>query len=77
MESERKNILYGEIKVKDKKGIKTIKEAVFREDATHYKKMEIVEVVSFKIVGQTNPLKSYTEVKASNEKRNNITGAYE
>lgn len=75
--NERKNILYGEIKVKDKKGIKTIKKAVFKEDATHYKKMEIVEVVSFKIVGQTNTLKSYTEVKANQLSKRDKMGGYE
>lgn len=77
MESERKNILYGEIKVKDKKGIKTIKEAVFREDATHYKKMEIVEVVSFKIVGQTHINNGYSEAKANQLSKRDKLGGYE
>jgi hypothetical protein len=39
--------------------------------------MIIKKILTFKIVGQTNISKSYTEVKASDEKRNNITGAYE
>lgn len=51
--------------------------AVFTECATHYKGFEIVKVVSIKFVGKTNESKEYTEVKSSNEKRNNITGAYE
>lgn len=73
----RKNICFGTISVKDKKSNKTINNAVFTEGATHYKGFEIVEIISFKFVGKTNGSKEYTEVKASNEKRNNITGAYE
>ena len=74
---ERRNILFGEIIVFDGNKNKSVKNAVWTEGKDEYKKMKIVEVISFKIVGQTNPLKSYTEVKASDEKRNNITGAYE
>jgi hypothetical protein len=74
---ERKNILFGDIIVKSSKGKQTIKDAVFTEGDTEYKKMPIVEVLSFKIVGKTSLNKSYTEAKASDEKRNEITGAYE
>ncbi len=73
----KKNILYGDIVVIDGKKEKTLKEVVFTEGDTIYKKMIIKKILTFKIVGQTNILKSYTEVKASDEKRNNITGAYE
>jgi len=73
----KKNILYGDIIVIDGKKEKTLKEVVFTEGDTIYKKMIIKKILTFKIVGQTNISKSYTEVKASDEKRNNITGAYE
>jgi hypothetical protein len=73
----KQNILYGDIIVIDGKKEKTLKEVVFTEGDTIYKKMIIKKILTFKIVGQTNILKSYTEVKASDEKRNNITGAYE
>lgn len=74
---KRKDILFGELLVKDKKETKTIKDAVFLLDDKIYKGMEIIKVISYKKVGKTNASKEYTEVKASNEKRNNITGAYE
>jgi hypothetical protein len=73
----KKNILYGDIVVIDGKKEKILKEVVFTEGDTIYKKMIIKKILTFKIVGQTNISKSYTEVKASDEKRNNITGAYE
>ena len=73
----RQNILFGEIIVMDKKKEITVKNAVFCQGDLIYKKMPIKKVLNFKIVGQTNINKDYTEVKASEEKRNNITGAYE
>ena len=73
----KKNILFGTIKVFD--GIKyiTVENAVFKEDSKEYKKMSIIDIIKFEVIGQTNISKKYTEVKASNEKRNKITGAYE
>lgn len=73
----KKNILFGDLIVIDGKKEKIIKEAVFSEGQEVYKKMTIKKVLNFKIVGQKNESKSYTEVKASDEKRNKITGAYE
>lgn len=73
----RKNICFGTIEVKNKKSNKIIENAVFTEGAINYKEYEIVKIISFKYVGKTNENKGFTEVKASNEKRNNITGAYE
>lgn len=73
----RKNILFGDIIVIDKKKDKTIRDAVFCEGDLIYKKLPIKKILSSKIVGKTNISKAYTEVKASEEKRNNITGAYE
>jgi hypothetical protein len=73
----RKNILFGNLEVFDGKKKIIIQEAVFTEGAQFYKKMNIIKIHSFKIVGQTHILKDYTNVKKSNEARNKITGAYE
>lgn len=73
----RKNILFGDIVIMDNKKQKTIKGAVFTEGDTLYKNNKIMKILNAKIVGQTSINKSFTEVKASDEKRNNITGAYE
>lgn len=73
----RKNILFGDIIVIDNKKQKTIKAAVFTEGDEMYKNNKIIQVLNTKIVGQTSINKAFTEVKASDEKRNNITGAYE
>ena len=71
------NILFGDIIVLDGKNKLKIKNAVFKEGDIYYKDKKIIEILSYKNVGQTSTIKSYTEVKASDEKRNNITGAYE
>lgn len=73
----KKNILFGDIIVLDGKNKVKIKNAVFKEGDLYYKKNKIVEIISFKNVGQTSTIKSYTEVNKSDEIRNNITGAYE
>jgi hypothetical protein len=73
----RKNILFGDLIVMDKKKEKTIKYAVFTEGDEYYKEMQIKKVLNYKIVGQTNALKTFSEVKANDEIRNKITGAYE
>jgi hypothetical protein len=55
-ENNKKNILFGKIKVRDAKNIvRIIDKAVFTENAPLYKKMPIIEVMDVKIVGQTNP----------------------
>jgi hypothetical protein len=72
----RKNILFAKIKLKEKMKTKII-EAVIKEGDLLYKQIPIIEVINFKIIGQTNESKSYTEVKGSNETRNKITGTYE
>jgi hypothetical protein len=73
----RKNILFGNLIVKDGKSKTELKDCVFTEGDTIYKGKEIVSVVSFKIVGQTAITNDYTEAKRNEEIRNNITGAYE
>lgn len=75
---ERKNILFGDLIVLDGKNKITIKDAVFKEGDILYKnKFQIIKIISFKNVGQTSTIKSYTEVNKSDEIRNTITGAYE
>ena len=73
----RKNILFGTIKVREKKTTKIINKAVWTEGDLQYKNMDIVDILDCKIVGKTSITKEYSEAKASDEKRNNITGAYE
>jgi hypothetical protein len=73
----RKNILFGDLEVYDGKKKVSVKNAVFTEGAQVYKKMNIIKIHSFKIVGQTHILKDYTNVKKSNEARNKTTGSYE
>lgn len=64
------------IVIKDKKEIK-IKNVVWLETETHHKKMEIKQVIKIKSLGFQSLQTGFTEVKKSDEKRNNITGAYE
>lgn len=64
------------IVIKDKKEIK-IKNVVWMETETHHKKMEIKQVFKIKSLGFQSLQTGFTEVKKSDEKRNNITGAYE
>jgi hypothetical protein len=73
----RINILFGDLEVYDGKKKVIVKNAVFTEGAQVYKKMNIIKIHSFKIVGQTHIIKDYTTVKKSNEARNKTTGAYE
>jgi hypothetical protein len=74
---ERKNILFGDLIVKDGNKKKELKNCVWTEGDTIYKKKDIIKILSFKIVGQTSVTKDYTEAKKNEEIRNNITGAYE
>jgi hypothetical protein len=74
---ERKNILFGNLLLKDSKKSIELKECVFTEGDLQYKKMNIIKVISFKKIGETSINKKYTEVNKSNEQRNEITGTYE
>jgi hypothetical protein len=75
--NEKKNILFGNIIVLEGKKKVQINNAVFKEGDSFYKKKQIIKIISFKNVGQTSCIKSYTKVEKSNETRNNITGNYE
>jgi hypothetical protein len=74
---ERKEIFFCDlIVIKDKKEIK-VKNVVWMETETEHKKMKIKEIIKHKSLGFQNNQKGYTEVAKSNEKRNDITGAYD
>jgi hypothetical protein len=72
-----KEIFYCDlIVIKNNKQVK-IENVVWMETETEYKKMIIKEVIKHKSLGFQSLQKDYTEVSKSNEKRNNITGAYD
>ena len=74
---KRKEIFFCDLTfIKDKKEIE-VKNVVWMETETHHKKMEIKQVVKIKSLGFQSLQTGFTEVKKSDEKRNNITGAYE
>ena len=75
--NERKNILFGKLVLKDGKKSIELDNCVWTEGDTHYKNKEITKIISFEYVGKTSITTTFTEVTASDEKRNNITGAYE
>lgn len=77
MEDLTKYVLFGTLKLKDKKKIYIREDCVFSINDTHYKNQEILEIINYKKVGTKNNVKGFTEVKGSNETRNKITGAYE
>jgi hypothetical protein len=77
MNNLENKILFGKLKLKD--GNKQIikNDCVFNIKDEFYKKQKIIEIIEYKIIGTKNLTKDFTEVKASNEIRNKITGAYE
>lgn len=64
------------IVIKDKKEVK-IKNVVWMETETHHKNMQIKEVFKHTSLGFQNITNGFTEAKKSEEKRNDITGAYD
>ena len=76
-EDLKKYILFGTLKLKDKKKVYVCENCVFSIDDTHYKNQQIIEIINYKKVGTKNNVKGLTEVKGSYETRNKITGAYE
>lgn len=73
----KEEILYGDIIVQDGKNQKTLKEVVFKMSSKEYKGKKILKILNYKVVGHTNTAKGWSEAKQSEEKRNDITGAYE
>lgn len=70
-------VLFGKLKLKGKKQNYIKEDCVFSINDTHYKKEEIIEIIEYKKIGNKNKTKNFTEVKANDETRNKITGAYE
>ena len=62
--------------LKDKKQLK-IEKVVWMETETYHKKMEIKEVIKIKSLGFQSIKTGFIEAKKSDEKRNDITGAYD
>ena len=77
MKDLKNNILFGSLKLQGKKEIYIKKDCVFLIDDDEHKDEKIIKIVEYKIIGTKNKSKGFTEVKASNETRNKITGAYE
>lgn len=77
MKDLENKILFGNLNLKNKKGTYIKKDCVFCINDIEHKGEKIIKVLDYKIIGTKNKSKGFTEVKASNEKRNKITGAYE
>lgn len=74
---EAKEILYCDlIVIKDKKEI-SIKGVVLLEGETIYKNMPIKDIHKIKSLGFQTLSTGHTVVQKSEEKRNNVTGAYD
>ena len=63
------------IVIKDKKELK-VKEVVWMETQTHYKKMKIKKIIKIKSLGFQSLQNGFTEATKSEEKRNDVNGAY-
>lgn len=70
-------IFYCNLTVQDGKKIKLIKECVYKNINGYYKGFKVIKVDIIKSLGFENTTKEYIELNKSDEKRNNITGAYE
>lgn len=57
MENLKNKILFGKLKLKNKKKIYIREDCVFLIDDTHYKKEEIIEIIEYKIIGYKNAKK--------------------
>jgi hypothetical protein len=85
MIEEKKEIIYCNLTLKKGKEIIELKNVVYKYNDGFFKNsrlgikepLKVLKVEKIVSLGFENKLKSYTEVKKSNEKRNKITGAYE
>jgi hypothetical protein len=77
MDNLENKILFGKLKLKNGKQQITKNDCVFNINDKFYKNQEIIEIVTYKIIGTKNLTKDFIEVKANKEIRNKITGAYE
>jgi hypothetical protein len=74
---ERKKILYCNLTVLKDKKKQIINEVVFKNVDGFYKGNKVLNIDIISVLGYENLTNYYTEIKKSDEKRNNITGAYE
>lgn len=72
-----REILFCNLTVSDGKKQKVIEKCVILKGDNDYKKQNILNVEFIKSLGFENKATGFTESKKSDEKRNNITGAYE
>lgn len=89
MSIELGEIVYCNLKIKHNKKIHELNEVVYKKtDGFYYnkrildelnikEKVLVCNIEVIKRLGFENKSKGFTEVKASDEKRNKITGAYE
>jgi hypothetical protein len=82
---ERKEIFYCNLTLQKEKEILYLKNVVYKETDGYFKNtrlgikepLKVLKVDIIKSLGFENLSNEYDEVKKSDEKRNNITGAYE
>jgi hypothetical protein len=82
---ERKEIFYCNLTLQKEKEILYLKNVVYKETNGYFKNirlgvkepLKVLKVEVIKSLGFENLSNEYDEVKKSDEKRNNITGAYE
>jgi hypothetical protein len=74
---ERKKIFYCNLTILKDKKKEIIKEVVFKNIDGFYKGNKVLDIDIISVLGYENLTNDYTEIKKSDEKRNNITGAYD
>jgi hypothetical protein len=74
---ERKKILYCNLTILKNNKKEIISEVVFKNVDGFYKGNKVLDIDIISVLGYENLTNDYTEIKKSDEKRNNITGAYE
>jgi hypothetical protein len=74
---ERKKIFYCNLTILKDKKKEIIKEVVFKNIDGFYKGNKVLDIDIISVLGYENLSNDYTEIKKSDEKRNNITGAYD
>jgi hypothetical protein len=74
---ERKEIFYCNLTILKNNKKEIISEVVFKNIDGFYKGNKVLDIDIISVLGYENLTNDYTEIKKSDEKRNNITGAYE
>jgi hypothetical protein len=70
-------IIFANIKVKDQNKTVTLEKVVLKENDKTYKGLEVISINKIADLGNVNQSKGFDLGVKSEEKRNNITGAYE